>query len=85
MDQTTLYEHALCFRSYDIGLVACLLSKGFKLIGLEKNKDSKALFLIMRKEGIDEAIKGYFASECLVSALDFFNHLKALKSQIYSA
>ncbi len=85
MTQTNLYEESLCFRSYDLALAACLLVKGFKLVSLEKNKEGRALFTIMREEGLSDVIDSYWDFSCPVDAQSYQNQMKRLKNQIYSS
>lgn len=72
------------FKSYDLGLVACLLSRGFNLLKLERSQTGRALFIVEEHEGLQQTIESYWAFECAVDAQTYFNQLKRLKNQIYS-
>lgn len=74
------------FYSHDMGLVAYLLCENYKLINLDKSKQSKVLF-ILKKDGrnIDKDIKDYWNSESSIDAQTFFNQVKRLKNQIHSS
>lgn len=72
------------FYSFDIGLVACLLCRGFELSGLDK-ATKKVLFIVKRKPGIDEEIKNYWDFKSKVDAQGYFNQVKRLKNQIFSS
>lgn len=79
-----LNDPAFVFTNYDIGLSAALLCAGFELLAVEKSNPRKALFMFRRKANIEDAANGYFTDKLKVKARSFFDHLKALKNQLYS-
>ncbi len=70
--------------SFDIGLVASLVTQGFELIAIDKTNRKKARFVLKRKDGIDEAARRYWDCCSQVDAQTFFNNLKMLKNRLYS-
>lgn len=78
-------DTARYFYSRDIGLAAYLLCQNFQLAGLDKAAVNKALFIIKREAGIDEAIKDYWDFNSSVDAQTYFNQMKRLKNQIFSS
>lgn len=82
MNDTTNYS------TPDMGLAAALMTAGFKIEGLEKIGDKKFEFIfgVSREDAdIKDAIASYWNKNLLVSAYDYFNNTKMLKSRIYSA
>jgi len=79
LNDTTTY-----FQSHDIGLVGFLLCQDFELTSLDKTMKNKVLFIIERKDGLDEAIQNYWNFSSSVDAQSYFNQIKRLKNQIYS-
>ncbi|OGJ49712.1 hypothetical protein A2335_02965 [Candidatus Peregrinibacteria bacterium RIFOXYB2_FULL_32_7] len=82
LDDTNNY-----FYSHDIGLIAYLLCKNFEVFSLDKTVKNKVLFIMKRKKNksIDKAVKQYWDCKTCVDAQNFFNQLKRLKNQIFSA
>lgn len=82
MNDTTNYS------TPDMGLAAALMTAGFKIEGLEKIGDKKFEFIFsVSRDDADakDAISSYWDKKLLVSAYDYFNNTKMLKSRIYSA
>lgn len=72
------------FKSHDLGLVACLLSKGFDLEKLERSESGRALFILKNSQELEVTVNQFWASSCHVDAHTYFRSLKRLKNQIYS-
>lgn len=79
-----LDDPAFVWTTYDLGVSAALLCADFQLLAVQKDNPRKALFLFKRKVGIDETADEYFADRLEVKARSYFDHLKALKNQLYS-
>ena len=74
------------FYSHDIGLMAYLLcQKNFELVGLDKALKNKVLFILKRRNNLDEEIKKYWDFKSSVDAQTYFNQIKRLKNQIFSS
>ena len=92
-----IYSHKKEFKGKEIfaGCVVTVVSRfdgyrnaGFKIEGLEKIGDKKFEFIfgVSREDAdIKDAIASYWNKNLLVSAYDYFNNTKMLKSRIYSA
>jgi hypothetical protein len=72
------------YHSYDIGLVAYLLSKKYILSAMEK-VGKKAKFIIERDEHIETEAQNYWNSKTLIDAQSYHNQLKRLKNQLYNS
>lgn len=72
------------FTTYDLGVSAALLCENFELSSINKDNPRKALFIFKKTKGIEEAANKYFYDKLEIKARSFFDHLKALKSQLYS-
>ncbi|MBU6427253.1 hypothetical protein KGQ27_03405 [Patescibacteria group bacterium] len=72
------------FSTYDLGLSAALLCAGFELLSLEKTNPRKALFVFKRGDLIEETSDKYFSDRLEVKARSYFDHLKAIKNQLYA-
>lgn len=81
-------ETANNYSTYDMGLAAGLITVGFKLLGTDK-RDPKRVEFILKVDQDDAelqtAIKQYWNRELVVSAMDYFNTTKMLKSCIYGS
>jgi len=72
------------YTSFDIGLVASLISKGFELLAVDKTNRKKARFVIRRTNKIDSVVKDYWDGQLHLDARTFFDNLKMLKNRLYS-
>ncbi len=72
------------FSSYDIGMSSGLVSVGFPLLRIDRNRGTKALFLFENSEQLIESAQMYWRGELQVDALSYFNALKNIKNQLYS-
>lgn len=72
------------FTTYDLGLAAAMLAVGFELLSIDKFNTNKVLFVFEQDSYIKDIAKRYFADQLEVRARSFFDHLKALKSMLYS-
>ena len=72
------------YSSSDLGCCSALITAGFALARLDKSNPRKTIFLIIRSEGIDEAINKFWANRLSVDARTYFDNIKMLKVRIYS-
>lgn len=77
-------DPSLVFTTYDLGVSTALLCSGFELLSVDKENPRKALFIFHKEDEIEDIANLYFSDKLEVRARSFFDHLKALKSQIYS-
>ncbi len=70
-------------RFRDFGLVAALVTKDFVIQKTEK--DFKHVFFIFEdSSALQDAVSQYWANKLFVSARQYFDNTKMLKSRIYS-
>jgi hypothetical protein len=79
-----IQEDQNVFTTYDLGVSAGLLTKGYKLRSLDKS-NRRALFIFEHKKGIEKSANDFFTNDLNVKARSYFDNLKALKSKLYSA
>lgn len=72
------------FTTYDLGLAGALLTVGYKLQGLDRTNNRRALFMFVHKQGIDVSANRFFTDDLRVNARSYFDNLKALKNNLYS-
>lgn len=72
------------FTTTDIGLAAALMIKEYHLDAVDRTSPSKVQFKFLSAIDIEECSQEYFSGMLNVSALDFNNQLRSLKSMIYS-
>jgi hypothetical protein len=82
--ETEYLDPSQTYTSFDIGLIACLLSRGFELLAIDKTNRRKARFVIRRDEGIDMAVRAYWDGKLSVDGRTMFDNLKMLKNRLYS-
>lgn len=81
----TLDDPSFVFTTYDLGVSTALLCAGFELLKIDKGADArKSLFVFKKEDGIEDIADRYFSDRLEVKARSFFDHLKALKNQLYS-
>lgn len=66
----------------DLGEAAALLTKGLKLIRLEK--DSGFYWFVFEKNNSQELSSSYWAGELLVIAKDFYDKMRSLKDRLFA-
>lgn len=79
-----LNDPTLVFTTYDLGVSTALLCVGFELISINKDNPRKAIFVFKKEDGIEDFANQYFSNRLNVKARSFFDHLKALKNNLYS-
>jgi hypothetical protein len=67
----------------DLGLVAALVTCDFKIVHIDKS-DGRSYFLFVDSSELQKAIGTYWTNELKVSARQFAENTKMLKSRIYS-
>ena len=71
------------YRTSDLNLSAYLMCAKVELLSLEK--EDRRVFMVFRKEpGHANLVQEYFSKKGKVVALEFADHLKNLKTQIYA-
>lgn len=77
-------DPTLIFTTYDLGVSTALLCLGFEILSIEKQNPKKALFVFKKEDGIEDFANQYFSDRLELRARSYFDHLKALKNQLYS-
>ena len=83
-DSTSIDDPSLVWTTYDLGVSTALLCADFELLAVQKSDPRKALFVFKRESDIEETANKYFSDRLNVKARSFFDHLKALKNNLYS-
>lgn len=71
--------------TFDLGCSAALTSVGFEIVFLDRTNPNKIKFIFLKKRGLETAINDYWGNNLSVDAQTYFNSIKRLKNQIYSA
>lgn len=71
------------FSSFDLSLVSALVCLGYPVDYLDKSNPRKVEFFLVRQQGMDEAIQGFWSGALQLPALAYFNSIKNLKNRIY--
>jgi signal transduction protein with GAF and PtsI domain len=71
--------------THDLGCASALVSLGYKLITLEKSNIKKVQFIFLRTDEIENTVAAYWANQLKINPQSFFNSIKMIKNQIYSA
>ena len=77
-------DDSLVWTTFDLGVSTALLCAGFELLSVDKENIRKALFIFRKADDIEDVANLYFSDRLEVKARSFFDHLKALKNQLYS-
>ncbi|MEK7537256.1 MAG: DUF5659 domain-containing protein [Patescibacteria group bacterium] len=72
------------FKTSDISLCSALCCYGYQIEEVDKQSQSKAIFLIKKDENLEDLIQRYFTHQLTVEPLSFFNYLKEIKTRIYN-
>ena len=72
------------FKTSDISLCSALCCYGYQIEEVDKQRQSKAAFLIRKDEKLEDLIQKYFTHQLTVEPLSFFNFLKEIKTRIYN-
>lgn len=70
-------------RLSDFGLVAALLTSHFSILRTERD-GRRMFFIFVNSPRLELAISEYWSGSLMVSALQYFETTKGLKSRIYS-
>lgn len=68
----------------DLGCSAAVVSCGFEVRAIERNKDGQAYFIFIKTDGLERAVGAYWANTLEVPARTYSENIKMLKSRIYS-
>ena len=70
-------------RLSDFGLVAALLTSHFNILRTERD-GRRMIFIFRASPELQQAVTAYWSGSLCVSALQYFETTKGLKSRIYS-
>ncbi len=71
------------FTTSDLALVTAI-SLSYPIETIEKQNPRKAQFIFIRNKQLDELVDKYWKKELLVEPRQYFDQLKAIKTQLYS-
>lgn len=80
-----LDDHEAHYYTSDLGCAASLILLGYRLVTVDKANTRKAVFVIQRKDGMEQDANDYYADRLKVRARGLFDGLKALKNMLYSS
>lgn len=72
------------FKTYDLGLAAALVTKGYKLLKLNRDNPRKVEFIFEDDALLSEVVNEYWDDKLLISPRKLFDNMKMLKNRIYS-
>lgn len=73
------------YATADLGLAASLSASGFRVTDLNRGNPRRIEFEFEDTAELQNAIDLYWKSELLVSGVTLMDHIKQLKSRIYSS
>ena len=76
------------YSTYDLGLAAFLVEKGFKLEAMDRDNPRKINFIFKRDDRrgeIEELANDYWSDKELLPPRKYFDTVKMLKNRIYSS
>jgi len=71
------------FETTDLGLASACVSTGYPISHLDKSNPNRVTFVFKRDPGLDDVIQQYWANQLQVSALLYFQTMRAIKTRIY--
>ena len=82
MKRNRLDDSSFVFTTYDLGLGAALLCRGFKLLLIDKSKPRTPLLSFKRERDIENVANSYVMGRLEVKAKSFFDHLETIKIKL---
>jgi len=79
------YKQDKVFTTYDLGCAAALITKGFKLVALDRTYPRKIQFIFEKTDEINDIINEYLIDTLEIKARSYFDNIRALKSRIYNS
>jgi len=77
-------EEASCFRCQDMALASACQLFGFPIVAIDRQAGNKsAVFIIERKEGLDNLIEAFWTRELRVDPLSYWEHCRSVKNRLY--
>lgn len=71
-------------KTYDLGLAAALITKGYQILKVDKENPKKVEFTFQDRKSIEETATNYFNGKLEVEPQSYFNNIKTIKNRIYS-
>jgi len=71
------------FSTSELSLCAALICLNFSLDSLDKTNPKRAVFILKRNKGLDEAVSNFWRRKLLIEPIAFFEAQRYLKSRIY--
>lgn len=68
----------------DLGLAASLSASGFVVVRVDKQDPRRAVFVFERSPELQQYIERYWADSLLLPATLLLEHIRKLKTRIYS-
>jgi hypothetical protein len=71
------------YETSDLGLAAALLACSVLLVKVNKDNPKRAVFIFIESIEVKGLVEAYWNGSMTVSALNYFENTKRLKSRIY--
>lgn len=68
----------------DLGLASALRCVGVQFLGIENGDERRVLFVFTNDERFEDCVRDFWSGQLQVGALDYFNAIRTLKSQIHA-
>jgi hypothetical protein len=72
------------YRTTDLGLTASLTASGFFIADIDKSNPRRVVFLFDDTPELQEMVNNFWSLELKLPAVVLLEHIKLLKSRIYS-
>lgn len=70
--------------TFDIGLSAVIISKGYPLISVDKSNPKKVQFVFQKSNKLNSIVENYWSKTLEIEPQTLLSNLKMLKNRIYS-
>jgi len=74
------------FATYDLGLAAALITKGFELGGMDRSNPRRVLFSFGPEDDqLKSVVNAYLTDRLNLQARSYFDNLRAVKNRLHDA
>lgn len=72
------------YTTSDLGLAASLTASGFSVVQIDKSNPRRVVFCFQSNPQLDACVESYWSNDLKLSAMVLIEHIKLLKTRIYS-
>ena len=69
--------------SSDLALISCLVTRGFKIVSLDRTLPSKIQFRFEQTPELEQTVDDFWSDRLVVSPRLFFDNIRLVKNRIY--